>query len=163
MRLTWICPTWSRWIAPCSAACSAKRSSRKRPPHLDAVFFCNSGTEAVEGAMKFARAATGRPRIVSLKSSYHGLSYGALSITGSATFQEGFRAVPGGHRDGQTRRHRCAPEATLSHAATWPRSSWNLCRARESTSRDDDYFPQRAGTLPPSTARCSSATKFRPG
>ena len=63
---------------------------KKTPPHLDAVFFCNSGTEAVEGAMKFARAATGRPRIVSLKSSYHGLSYGALSITGSETFQEGF-------------------------------------------------------------------------
>ena len=40
--------------------------------------------------MKFARAATGRPRIVSLKGSYHGLSYGALSITGSDTFQEGF-------------------------------------------------------------------------
>ena len=40
--------------------------------------------------MKFARAATGRPRIVSLRGSYHGLSYGALSITGSETFQEGF-------------------------------------------------------------------------
>ncbi len=63
---------------------------KKTPPHLDAVFFCNSGTEAVEGALKFARAATGRPRIVSLKGSYHGLSYGALSITGSETFQEGF-------------------------------------------------------------------------
>ena len=63
---------------------------KKMPRHLDAVFFCNSGTEAVEGAMKFARAATGRPRIVSLKGSYHGLSYGALSITGSQTFQEGF-------------------------------------------------------------------------
>ncbi len=63
---------------------------KKTPAHLDAVFFCNSGTEAVEGAMKFARAATGRPRIVSLKGSYHGLSYGALSITGSETFQEGF-------------------------------------------------------------------------
>ena len=62
----------------------------KMPAHLDAVFFCNSGTEAVEGALKFARAATGRPRIVSLKGSYHGLSYGALSITGSETFQEGF-------------------------------------------------------------------------
>ncbi len=63
---------------------------KKTPAHLDSVFFCNSGTEAVEGAMKFARAATGRPRIVSLHGSYHGLSYGALSITGSETFQEGF-------------------------------------------------------------------------
>jgi ornithine--oxo-acid transaminase len=63
---------------------------KKTPPHLDAVFFCNSGTEAVEGALKFARAATERPRIVSLAGSYHGLSYGALSITGSETFQEGF-------------------------------------------------------------------------
>jgi ornithine--oxo-acid transaminase len=63
---------------------------KKTPPHLDAVFFCNSGTEAVEGALKFARAATERPRIVSLAGSYHGLSYGALSITGSDSFQEGF-------------------------------------------------------------------------
>jgi acetylornithine/succinyldiaminopimelate/putrescine aminotransferase len=63
---------------------------KKTPPHLDAVFFCNSGTEAVEGALKFARAATGRPRIVSLAGSYHGLSYGSLSITGSDSFQEGF-------------------------------------------------------------------------
>jgi ornithine--oxo-acid transaminase len=63
---------------------------KKTPPHLDAVFFCNSGTEAVEGALKFARAATERPRIVSLAGSYHGLSYGALSITGSESFQEGF-------------------------------------------------------------------------
>ena len=63
---------------------------KKTPPHLDSVFFCNSGTEAIEGAMKFARAATGRPRIISMKGSYHGLTYGALSITGIENFQEGF-------------------------------------------------------------------------
>lgn len=57
---------------------------------LEAAFFCNSGTEAVEGAIKFARASTGRTKIVSLKSSYHGLSYGSLSVTGSDTFREGF-------------------------------------------------------------------------
>lgn len=68
----------------------AEALTAKLPAHLDAVFFCNSGTEAVEGAMKFARASTGRPRIVSLHGSYHGLSYGALSITGNANFQEGF-------------------------------------------------------------------------
>ncbi|MBV9997826.1 MAG: aspartate aminotransferase family protein [Verrucomicrobia bacterium] len=63
---------------------------KKTPDHLEAVFFCNSGTEANEGALKFARAATGRPKIVSLHGSYHGLSYGSLSVTGSVSFQEGF-------------------------------------------------------------------------
>jgi ornithine--oxo-acid transaminase len=63
---------------------------KKMSPHLEAVFFCNSGTEAVEGAIKFARAATGRAKIVSLKGCYHGLTYGALSTTGSGNFQEGF-------------------------------------------------------------------------
>jgi ornithine--oxo-acid transaminase len=63
---------------------------KKAPPHLEAIFFCNSGTEAVEGALKFARAATGRAKIISLKGCYHGLSYGSLSVTGSGNFQEGF-------------------------------------------------------------------------
>src|SRR5207249_3764988 len=63
---------------------------KRAPDHLEAVFFCNSGTEAIEGALKFARAATGRPRIISLHGSYHGLSYGSLSVTGNLSFQEGF-------------------------------------------------------------------------
>ncbi|HEY0791537.1 MAG TPA: aspartate aminotransferase family protein [Chthoniobacterales bacterium] len=63
---------------------------KKTPAHLDAVFFCNSGTEAVEGALKFARAATGRAKVVSLHGSYHGLSFGSLSVTGIPNFQEGF-------------------------------------------------------------------------
>jgi len=60
------------------------------PPQLDAVFFCNSGTEAVEGAIKFARGATGRSRILSLSGAYHGLTFGALSATDSGNFQDGF-------------------------------------------------------------------------
>lgn len=56
----------------------------------DAVFFANSGTEANEGALKFARAATGRPRILAMEGSFHGLSLGSLSITINANFQEGF-------------------------------------------------------------------------
>jgi ornithine--oxo-acid transaminase len=63
---------------------------KRVPTHLGAIFFCNSGTEAIEGALKFARAATGRPGIVSLRSGYHGLSYGSLSVTGIPNFQEGF-------------------------------------------------------------------------
>src|SRR6201996_9711810 len=59
---------------------------KKTPPHLEAIFFCNSGTEAIEGALKFARAATGRPGLVALHSGYHGLSYGSLSVTGITNF-----------------------------------------------------------------------------
>ena len=63
---------------------------KKLPPHLNAVFFCNSGAESIEGAIKFARAATGRPGLVSLDKSFHGLTNGALSVMGDPHFQDGF-------------------------------------------------------------------------
>jgi acetylornithine/succinyldiaminopimelate/putrescine aminotransferase len=66
---------------------------KKLPPHLDAIFFCNSGTEALEGAIKFARAATGRNGLVSLEKAFHGLTNGALSVMGDDHFQEGFGAL----------------------------------------------------------------------
>ena len=63
---------------------------KKTPPHLDSVFFCNSGAESIEGAIKFARAATGRTGLVSFKGAFHGLTNGALSVMGNSHFQEGF-------------------------------------------------------------------------
>lgn len=63
---------------------------KRFPAHLDAVFFCNSGAEAVEGALKFARAATGRPGLLSFTGSFHGLTHGALSVMGDDHFREGF-------------------------------------------------------------------------
>jgi ornithine--oxo-acid transaminase len=68
----------------------AEAITKRTPPHLDAVFFCNSGTEAMEGALKFARAATGRKRVISLESAFHGLSLGSLSLMGCDSFTEGF-------------------------------------------------------------------------
>lgn len=62
----------------------------KYVPYLDKVFFCNSGTEAVEAAIKFARSATGRPGVVYCDHAFHGLSYGALSLNGDPTFRDGF-------------------------------------------------------------------------
>ncbi|MFF9573166.1 aspartate aminotransferase family protein [Streptomyces sp. NPDC014685] len=59
-------------------------------PHLDRVFFGNSGTEAVETALKFARRATGRPRILYCAHSFHGLTTGSLSVNGEDGFREGF-------------------------------------------------------------------------
>jgi ornithine--oxo-acid transaminase len=86
----------SALMAGLLAEALVKRLAQQGAPHLNAVFLCNSGTEAVEGALKFAKAATGRPRIVSLKNSYHGLSYGSLSVTGNPYFHEGFGPfVPG--------------------------------------------------------------------
>src|SRR5438046_10601448 len=63
---------------------------KRTPPHLDAVFFCNSGTEAMEGALKFARAATGRKRAVSLVSAFHGLRPACYSPMRWERFTEGF-------------------------------------------------------------------------
>ena len=57
------------------------------------VFFANSGAEAIEAAMKFARCATGRPRLLYANQSYHGVTYGALSVTGHAMWREGFEPL----------------------------------------------------------------------
>jgi ornithine--oxo-acid transaminase len=59
-------------------------------PHLDRVYFGNSGTEAVEAALKFARYATGRPRVVYCDHAFHGLTTGSLSVNGEAEFRDGF-------------------------------------------------------------------------
>ncbi len=60
------------------------------------AFFCNSGAEAVESALKYARKATGRTRIIALEDSFHGRTLGALSATGQPAKWEGFGPlVPG--------------------------------------------------------------------
>jgi putrescine aminotransferase len=66
---------------------------------LKNCFFCNSGAEAVEGALKTARAATGRQKIISCEGSFHGKTYGALSATGRTKYQKPFLpTVPGFER-----------------------------------------------------------------
>jgi ornithine--oxo-acid transaminase len=61
-----------------------------RAPSMERVYFCNSGSEAVEAALKFARCATGKPRILYCDHAYHGLTAGALSVNGAAEFRQGF-------------------------------------------------------------------------
>jgi ornithine--oxo-acid transaminase len=60
------------------------------PETTDKMFFCNSGTEAVEAAIKFARYTTKRPGIVYCDHGFHGLTIGALSLNGEEIFREGF-------------------------------------------------------------------------
>jgi acetylornithine/LysW-gamma-L-lysine aminotransferase len=65
-------------------------------PGLDRVFFCNSGTEAVEAAFKFSRISTGRKNIVAAMRAFHGRTYGSLSATFNKKYRDGFEPlVPG--------------------------------------------------------------------
>ena len=62
-------------------------------PGLDRVFFCNSGTEAVEAAFKFARISTGRKNFIAAMRAFHGRTYGALSATFNKKYREGFEPL----------------------------------------------------------------------
>ncbi len=72
---------------------AAKRLAELAPGDLQLSFWCNSGTEAVEGATKLARAATGRAKIVATHDAYHGKTLGALSVSGREAFQTPFRPL----------------------------------------------------------------------
>ena len=63
------------------------------PPHLPHAFLCNSGAEAIDGALKFARLATGRPAFVAATRGFHGRTFGALSVTWEPKYREGFRPL----------------------------------------------------------------------
>ncbi|MEM7405281.1 MAG: acetylornithine/succinylornithine family transaminase [Pseudomonadota bacterium] len=66
------------------------------PGSITQAFLCNSGTEAVEGALKFARHATGKSNIISAMRGYHGRTMGALSATHKKEYREPFQPLPGG-------------------------------------------------------------------
>ena len=68
----------------------ARELCRLATPGLDKAFFASSGAEAMDAAIKFARAATGRNAIVYCERAYHGLTMGALSACGNHEFREGF-------------------------------------------------------------------------
>src|SRR5256714_9243083 len=67
-----------------------ERLAHLTPEGLDHIFLCNSGTEAVEGALKFARLATGRTGIVATLRGFHGRTMGALSTTWEPHYRESF-------------------------------------------------------------------------
>jgi ornithine--oxo-acid transaminase len=71
----------------------AEQLIERTPAPLDAVLFTNSGTEAVEAAIKLARAARGRPRILYCERGFHGLTMGSLSVNGNEEFRERFGAL----------------------------------------------------------------------
>jgi acetylornithine/LysW-gamma-L-lysine aminotransferase len=68
------------------------------PPSLSRMSFANSGAEAVEGALKYTRVATGRTGIIATHRAYHGRTFGALSATSDAKYRDPFMPMLGGVR-----------------------------------------------------------------
>ncbi|HKL08051.1 MAG TPA: aspartate aminotransferase family protein [Bacteroidales bacterium] len=71
----------------------AKLLTNLLPENLSSVYFVNSGSEAIEGALKLAKRYTGRTEIVAFKNAYHGSSHGALSVMGNEAFKNAFRPL----------------------------------------------------------------------
>jgi len=83
-------PNLIKMDCPLLSGLFAEQLTQKMPGELDAVFFGSSGADAVDTALKFARAATHRPRILYLDHAFHGLTLGTLPLNGGAVFREGF-------------------------------------------------------------------------
>src|SRR4051812_24361364 len=77
----------------------AEKLTEKTGGDLTRAFFCNSGTESVEGAIKFARCYTGRQEIIYCDHGFHGLTTGALALNGADHFRERFgELLPGARK-----------------------------------------------------------------
>lgn len=71
----------------------AERLAEITPGNLQYSFFVNSGTEAVEGALKIARLATGRKKYIAAQNAFHGKTYGSLTATGRDLFRKPFEPL----------------------------------------------------------------------
>ncbi|MEZ4885508.1 MAG: aspartate aminotransferase family protein [Chitinophagales bacterium] len=71
----------------------AKLLINQLPESLDSVYFVNSGTEAIEGALKLAKRYTGRTEMIGFKNAYHGSTHGAMSVMGGEFFLRNYRPL----------------------------------------------------------------------
>ncbi len=71
----------------------AKRLTEVMPDSLDSVYFVNSGSEAIEGALKLAKRYSGRTEVMSFIDAYHGSTHGSLSILGNESLKNAFRPL----------------------------------------------------------------------
>ena len=80
----------SQWMLNPRSADAARRLAEITPGNLRKTFWCSTGTESVEGALKLARLYTGRSRFISTINSFHGKTMGSLSVTGRDLFRQPF-------------------------------------------------------------------------
>ena len=71
----------------------ARRLAELLPPQLSCVYFVNSGSEAIEGAVKLAKRFTGRTEIAAFRNAYHGSTHGALSLMSNEEYKRPFRPL----------------------------------------------------------------------
>jgi len=71
----------------------AKLLCNQLPKNLDRVYFVNSGTEAIEGALKLAKKSTGRQKLIAFHNSYHGDTHGSLSVTGRRIYRDPYEPL----------------------------------------------------------------------
>jgi len=83
----------SQWMLNPVAADAARRLAEITPGQLRKTFWCSTGTEAVEGALKLARLYTGKKKYVSTLNSFHGKTMGSLSVTGRDLFRKPFEPL----------------------------------------------------------------------
>ena len=124
------------------------------PDSLDATFFGSSGAEVVDSVMKFARAATGRPRLLSCDGGYHGVTIGPLSLVGDEFFKEGFEPLlPGCARVPSATSTRSRPSFASAMSSVHHRADPGQPRA--ACRRRDICAPRRtcAGSTAPVRAR----------
>jgi len=86
-------PNLVKMDCPLLAGLLAEQLVARMPPGLEAVYFANSGAEAVDTALKFARAATKRPRMLYLDHAFHGVTLGTLPVNGDNSFRQGFEPL----------------------------------------------------------------------
>lgn len=105
-----------------SQAKLAKQLCKLMPNHdKNRICFCNSGTEAIEGAIKLARYATGRKQIIAFFGAFHGRTAGSLSLTASKTIQKEnyFPLLPGIHHAPYPNPVECPDNMTEEDYASW--------------------------------------------
>ncbi len=83
----------SQWMLNPMAADAARRLAEITPGNLRKTFWCSTGTEAVEGALKLARLYTGKKKYISTINSFHGKTMGSLSVTGRDLFRKPFEPL----------------------------------------------------------------------
>ncbi len=138
----------------------AEQLLARAPASVAAMVPANSGTEAVEAAIKIARAATGRPRILYAEHAFHGLTLGSLSLNGNDEFRDGFGPLLPGLRRGRLRRRstRSSRELARGDVAAFVVEP---VQGKGVNLPPEGYLRGGPAPVPRGRERCSCATRSR--